>query len=243
MARIPSNPKEIFPEITEEYKDIFGDDLVSIILYGSATGKDYRPGKSDINFMIVLSETGIGEIHKAVGTVEKWKKRRVATPLFLSKFYIETSMDVFPIEYLNFQGNHVMVYGEDVLKDLSFDREFLRLQCEREIKGKLLVLREAYLDSAGKGKALREVIRQSVGTFAAIFRALLFLKEKDCPSETREIVKATCVVFDLNLSLFEKLLDIKEEKAKPGDETMQEIYADYLREVRMLSKQIDAIGG
>lgn len=243
MGKIPSNPREIFQEITEAYRGLFGDDLVSIILYGSATGKDYRPGKSDINFMIVLSETAIGELHKALGTVEKWKKRRVATPLFLSKFYIETSVDVFPIEYLNFQGNYAMVYGEDVLRDLSFDPEFLRLQCEREIKGKLLVLREAYLDSTGKGKALREVISQSIGTFAAIFKALLFLKGKECPPETREIVKATCDGFDLDRSLFEKLLDIKQEKAKPGDEEMQKIFIDYLREVRTLSKRIDAIGG
>ena len=59
MAKIPKDPKEIFPEIIADYKNLFGDDLVSIILYGSATGQDYRPGKSDINFMIVLSEEGI----------------------------------------------------------------------------------------------------------------------------------------------------------------------------------------
>jgi hypothetical protein len=243
MAKSPTHPKDLFPAIIEEYRGVFGDDLVSIILYGSATGKDYRPGKSDINFMIVLSEAGIGNLHKALGTVEKWKKKRVATPLFLSKFYIETSMDVFPIEYLNFQSNHVVVFGEDVLKDLTFDPALLRLQCEREIKGKLLLLREAYLESAGKGKALKEVIRQSIGTFAAIFQALLFLKDRERPAQTREIVKATCDVFDLDSSVFEKLLDMKLEKENPRDKDMPKIYADYLREVRTLSKRINATGG
>ena len=45
MAKIPKDPKEIFPEIITDYKNLFGDDLVSIILYGSATGQGYRPGK------------------------------------------------------------------------------------------------------------------------------------------------------------------------------------------------------
>jgi len=243
MAKIPVHPEDLFPEITEDYRALFGDDLISIILYGSATGKDYRPGKSDINFMIVLSETGIEELHKALGTVERWKKRRVATPLFLSKFYIETSLDVFPIEYLNFQSNHRVVYGENVLKDLSFDPELLRLQCEREIKGKLLLLREAYLESAGKAKNLRDVISRSIGTFAAIFKALLFLKGREAPPETREIIKTTCRVFDLESAVFERLLSIKLEKEKPRDEEMQKIYRDYLREVRTLSKRINAIGG
>jgi predicted nucleotidyltransferase len=243
MAKIPVHPEDLFPEVIEDTKALFGDDLVSIILYGSATGKDYRPGKSDINFMIVLSETGIEELHLALGTVKKWKKRRVATPLFLSKFYIESSMDVFPVEYLNFQSNHRVVYGEDVLKDLSFDPELLRLQCEREIKGKLLLLREAYLESAGKAKALKDVISRSIGTFAAIFKALLFLKGEEGPSETREIIKISCRVFNLEASVFERLLDVKLEKEKPRDEEMQKLYKDYLREVRSLSKRINAIGG
>jgi predicted nucleotidyltransferase len=243
MAKTPVHPEDLFPEVIEDYRELFGDDLVSIILYGSATGKDYRPGKSDINFMIVLSETGIEELHKALGTVEKWRKRRVATPLFLTKFYVETSTDVFPIEYLNLQSNHRVVYGEDVLKDLSFDSELLRLQCEREIKGKLLLLREAYLESAGKAKALKDVISRSVGAFTAIFKALLFLRGEEVPAETRELIKTTCSVFDLESSVFERLLDIKLEEEKSRNEEMQKIYRDYLREIRALSKRINAIGG
>jgi predicted nucleotidyltransferase len=243
MAKTPAHPEDLFPEVIEDCRELFGDDLVSIILYGSATGKDYRPGKSDINFMIVLSETGIEELHKALGTVEKWRKRRVATPLFLSKSYVETSIDVFPIEYFNLRSNHRVVYGEDVLKDLSFDPELLRLQCEREIKGKLLLLREAYLESAGKAKALKEVISRSMGAFAAIFKALLFLKGQEVPAETLELIKTTCNVFDLESSVFERLLDIKLEEEKSRNEEMQKIFRDYLREIRALSKRIDAIGG
>ncbi|MCP4664797.1 MAG: hypothetical protein GY849_00385, partial [Deltaproteobacteria bacterium] len=48
MAKSPKDPREMFPEFIADYKEIFGDDLVSIILYGSAAGEGYRPGKSDI---------------------------------------------------------------------------------------------------------------------------------------------------------------------------------------------------
>jgi len=49
MAKI-TDPKTLFPDIVSDYQKIFGDDLTSIILYGSAAGPDFRPGKSDINF-------------------------------------------------------------------------------------------------------------------------------------------------------------------------------------------------
>ena len=123
--------------------------------------------------MIVLSEEGIERLDKAFKVVQTWQKRKVAIPLFLTELYVESSLDVFPIEYLNFQRNHLLVYGKDILEELSFDRELVRLQCEREIKGKLLLLREAYMETSGKGKALRDVIGQSIQAFLAIFDALL----------------------------------------------------------------------
>ncbi len=243
MARAPNNPKEIFEEIINDYKAVFGDDLKGIILYGSATGESYIPGKSDINFMILLSEEGIENLDRAFKTVAKWRKRKVAIPLFLTTKYVATSLDVYPIEYLNFQANHILVFGRDILKELEFNPDFVRLQCEREIKGKLLLLREAFLDTSGKKMALKEVIGQSIPAFIAIFEALLFLQGRETPRGNREIIRSTCELFDLDAVLFEKLIDIKEQKLKPNEATINALFKDYLSEVRKLSNLVDALGG
>ncbi|MBN1850294.1 MAG: nucleotidyltransferase domain-containing protein, partial [Deltaproteobacteria bacterium] len=221
MSKIPKNPNEIFEEIIHDFKALFSDDLVSIILYGSAASGDYIPGKSDINLMVVLSDEEIEHIDKAFKAIAKWQKRKVAVPLFLTEQYIETSTDVFPIEYLNFQRNHMLLYGKDVLSELTFDRHDVRLQCEREIKGKLLILREAYLESKGKGKALKEVIVHSFQAFLALFTSLLFFKEKDVPLENREIVSSVSHEYGLDSELLNQLLDIKEEKTKLNDIEMK----------------------
>jgi hypothetical protein len=243
MSKIPENPKEIFQEIIDDYKEVFGDDLKGIILYGSATGKSYIPKKSDINFMILLSEEGIENLDRAFKTVAKWRKRKVATPLFLTQKYVATSLDVYPIEYLNFQRNHILVFGRDILKELEFNPDFVRLQCEREIKGKLLLLREAFLDTSGKKLALKEVIGQSIPAFIAIFEALLYLQGRETPLEKREIIRSTCELFDLDAELFEKLIDIKEQKLKPNEATINAFFKAYLSEVRKLSNLVDTLGG
>ena len=243
MGKSPQDPKKIFPEIIDDYKGLLGDDLISIILYGSATGQDYRPGKSDINFMMVLSEEGIDRLDKVFKLVDKWKKRKVAVPLFLTEIYVESSLDVFPIEYLSFQRNHILVYGKDILTDLSFDSECVRLQCEREIKGKLLLLREAFLETAGKGRALKGLMGQSLQAFVAIFDALLYLKGKEIPLKKSEAIRLTCETFDLDSMLFEKVLDIKEEKTKPKDPEINTLFQAYLKEVRKLSRIVDTLGG
>lgn len=235
--------KDLLPEFVEDYRKLFGEDLVSVILFGSAAGEDFRPGKSDINVMIVLSEAGIDHLDRAFMAVEKWRKKKFAVPLFLTAAYVETSLDVFPIEYLDLRERHLLVHGKDVLEGLCFQPESVRLQCEREVKGKLLLLREAFMGSAGKGKALKQVIRQSIQAFVALFKALLFLKGEGLPREKRDVIRAACEAFDLDAALFEGLLDIKEDKAPRREEELKILYLDYLREVRKLSLKIDTLGG
>lgn len=242
MSRIPKDPREILPRIVDDYKALFGEDLISVILYGSAASGDYRAGKSDINLMIVLSEKGIDSLDRAFEVIGKWKKRNVATPLFLTEAYVRTSLDVFAIEYLNFQNSYDLVYGKDILKDLSFDQDFLRLQCEREVKGKLLLLREAFLESQGKGKYLQRLIAESLGAFVAIFNALLHLKGKELPHQKREVIREVCQAFDLDSRLFEKLLDIKEKRGKVTGPEITKLFKAYLKEVQKLWKIVDILG-
>ena len=241
MSKIPREPEEIFPGIIDDYTQLFGDDLISIMLYGSAASGDYIPGKSDINFLIMLSEKGIDYLDQTFDLVARWKKRNVATPLFLTEAYVSTSLDVFPIEYLNFQNSYKLVYGKDILKDLSFDREFLRMQCEREVKGKLLLLREAFLESQGKGKYLQQLIAQSLGAFVAIFNGLLHLKGKELPRHKRDVIRNVCQAFQMDSDLFERLLDIKEKRGKLSDPEISELFKRYLKEVQKLWKIVDTL--
>lgn len=241
MPKAPRDPREIFPDIVNGLTDLFADDLVSVILYGSAASGDYVSGKSDINFMIVLSDAGIDRIDQAFDLVAGWRKRNVAIPLFLTEAYVRTSLDVFPIEYLNFQNNYKLVHGKDILQNLSFDSEFLRLQCEREIKGKLLLLREGLLESRGKGRTLQPLIAGSLGAMIAIFNGLLHLKGKELAHHHRDVIKGFCQEFEMDTTLFTKLLDVKEKKVKLPDKELTGLFKDYLREVQKLWQMVDTL--
>ncbi|HID30443.1 MAG TPA: hypothetical protein EYP19_10635 [Desulfobacterales bacterium] len=241
MSKAPKNPEEIFPGIVDDYRRLFAEDLISVIVYGSAASGDCIPGKSDINFMMVLSEMGIDALDRAFDLIAKWKKRNVTTPLFLTEAYVRTSLDVFPIEYLNFQNSYELVYGKDILKDLSFDGKSLRMQCEREVKGKLLLLREAFLESRGKAKDLQQLIAQSLGAFVAIFNGLLHLKGKDLPNHRRDVIKNVCQAFQIDSDLFEKLLNVKEKRVKLTSPEITQLFKAYLKEIQKLWKIVDTL--
>lgn len=241
MAKTPNDPKEIFSEITKDYQDIYGKDLVSIILYGSAASGNYIPKKSDINFLIVLTEDGINHLKKAFKTVEKWHKRKVSIPLFLTKSYISTSLDSFPIEFFNMQNSYQLVFGEDVLKELIFSQNHLRLQCERELKGKLLQLRQVYLESRGKTKNLKFIIENSLTAFISIFQALLYLKDKDVPAERRKTISFIAQEMGVDEQIFSNLLKVKEGTVKLSAEALNTLFEDYIKEIRKLSYTVDQL--
>ncbi len=243
MSKTVKDPKTIFAEVISDYQRIYGDDLISIILYGSAATDDYLPGKSDINLMIVLSEKGIEQLDRAFAVIQKWRKKKVSIPLFVTEAYVSTSLDVFPIEYLNFQRRHHLVFGKNILEDLEVDPQFIRLQCEREIKGKLLLLREAFLEASGKGRMLRQLVKHSIPALAAIFEALLHLKGMDVPKPRQEVFEKTCNAYQMDTRLFDQLLAIKQDRLKPANKEMNTIFLNYLTEISKLAKDVDALGG
>jgi hypothetical protein len=52
----------------------------------------------------------------------------------------------------------------------------VRLQCEREIRSKLLLFRRAYLESEGAPKRLQHLVARGLPSLVAILRGLLWLK-------------------------------------------------------------------
>jgi len=240
MSKI-NRPEEIFSAITGDYKKIYSDALESIILYGSAAGEDYRPGKSDLNFMIVLSEEAIDRLDRAIETVSGWRKKKVATPLFMTRSYISSSLDSYPLEFLNMRKQYNLVYGEDVLKDICFEPEHLRLQCEREIKGKLLLLRERFLETEGKSRMIKELTGESITAFVSIFGGLLHLKSVKIPSSRREIVKALAREITVDENVFMNCLDIKEGTKNFSSSEIHSVFMAYLAEVRKLWEYVEEL--
>jgi len=239
MVKIPKEPKEIFQEITKDFQTAFGNDLMSIILYGSGASGDYVHKKSDLNFLIVLTEEGINTLERSFEVLSKWRKRKVSIPLFLTKSYIGSSLDTFPVEFLNMKMNHILVYGEDVLANLSFEKGNLRVQCERELKAKLIQLRQGYVDASKRVRNLRLLIVSSIPAFIAIFRALLYLKDIEVPAKREDTVSRVCEEFDLDHGLFLTLLGAKNKREKSSKGEMDWLIHRYITEVRRLSLIVD----
>jgi predicted nucleotidyltransferase len=241
MAKIPDKPQDVFVDLTEDYRQVFGKDLVSLILYGSAASGHYVKGKSDINLLVVITKEGINRLEDSLAIVKQWKKNRVAVPLVMTKAFIESSLDCYPIEFLNMKNSHILIHGEDVLEQLKFKPEDLRLQIEKELKGKLVLLRQSYLESEGNSRQIKQLISRSVTAFISIFNALIYLKQGSAQQKRRETIKELAKLFTFDANLFLTCVDIKEGVDKLSGEEIARVFNKYLREVENICNIVDGL--
>jgi predicted nucleotidyltransferase len=241
MPKAPARPEEIFEDFSSDYREAFGSDLLSIILYGSGARGEYIPKKSDLNFMIVLSENGMNRLSKAIPLVSKWHKKRVNTPLFLTPASITSSLDTFPIEFFNIKAAHKVVCGENFLKNLAFDKNYMRLQCEHEVKGKLMQLKKHFLETAGNWRKTEALISASLPTFFSLFQAIMFLKDKEPIAERHTLVKTVAQETGLNQDLFLELLTIREGRKKLTSSQVIPLMEKYIGEIQKLSTFLDQL--
>jgi hypothetical protein len=241
MAKVPKKPEEIFTEITADYQQIFGVHLLSIVLYGSGAGEDYIPGKSDLNFLIILTDQGVERLDRVLERVARWRKRNVAIPLFMTRSYLEGSQDSYPIEFLNMKRHYIVVFGADVLAELAFDRCHIRLQLERELRGKLIHLRSGYLATGGNTRKIRELITLSLTAFISLFSALLYLKNIEIPHGKREVITAAGQAFGIDAPLFLKCEEIRRKTDRLSSIEVQAVFQAYMKEVSRLCDLIDGM--
>ena len=239
MENAVKHPDEIIDPFVEEVKRLFGKGVISIILFGSGATGDYIPKRSDLNFLVVLDEESMDHIGKVQKMMAVWQRKKISLPLFITKPYIERSLDSFPIEFLNMQSAYIVVYGEDVLKALQFRDDDIRLQCERELKGKLLQLRQGFILTRGKSKALRLLITDSIVAFTSIFRALLYLKERTMPKTKQDVILSACREFGLDEGLFSVLLSVKEYTATLNQRQLDSNMKKYISEIQKLVGIVD----
>ena len=236
-----SHVNQIIEIFSKDVKTIFGDNVVSVILTGSAVTENYNPKVSDINFLVIIKKHDFDQLKMVRKFVRKWSRKKISVPLFLTEEYIQKSLDSFPIEFFNMKSNYILVYGKDVLKNLKFKNSDVRLQCERELKGKLLHLRQGYINTMGSKTLILRLIRESFVSFASIFRALLLLKNEDSAGARDEVIEKTCEIFNLDHEIFIALNNIKEGTLKLSAKELDLLMVDYVNEISNLSQSVDSM--
>lgn len=213
----------------------------SLYVTGTAITNDFDEKISDVNTLVVLKEMDLGFLELLAPLGKKYGKQKVAAPLIMTPDYIKSSLDVFPIEFLNFKLIHTAVFGEDLFQDLVIDRMDLRHQCERELKVKLIWIRQSYLSAQGDRKLLTDGFVNSISGYIPLFRGIIFLFGKTPPEGQHEAIASLAEETKVNTSVFAKVLKEKHQKIKLSMDELNTMFEEYYAATEKLGKIVDEI--
>jgi predicted nucleotidyltransferase len=226
-------------ELIARAREAAQDNLISVILYGSAAANDFHPEYSDLNLFCVLRDGSFAALKALAPVVKWWDRQKQPPPLFMTREEVERSADVFSIELLDMKQHHRVLFGEDVLQGLVIPTNLRRIQVEYELREKLAVLRRHLLLAAGKDKLMWEILTQSISSFVTLFRHVLAVLGQEAPASKRETVKLLAAQIAFDPSGFLHVLDVREHRVKPKDLDVNDVFSRYLAAVEQVTDAVD----
>jgi len=175
-----------------------GDEFLAAYLTGSVLTQGFDPKHSHINVLVVTRALGTPALDALARALPTQKKPPLVEPLFLTREQIETSLDVFPVEWVEIKERHLRLEGDDVFGALDVPRTYLRLQCEHELRGKHIQLRQAYLLHHADTQVLARTLRASASGYATLFRTLLRLRGEPTPADATRVIQRVADLYRLD---------------------------------------------
>jgi uncharacterized protein (DUF2237 family) len=177
MPEIPTAVRTLDAELRE----VFGSRVQSFVVYGihtrearhrqAAGGNDHDHGAvRPVHTLAVVDSVGTDDLRACAARLSEWRDAGLATPLLLASDEFARSLDVFPFELNAILADHVVVSGRNPFEGLRVDAADLRRACEVQARGHLLHLRQAFIETEGRGDALAVVVVRSAPAWASLLQ-------------------------------------------------------------------------
>ncbi len=244
MEPIPHLDKKIFDVLTslvDEVSLLCRDNVMAVYLYGGAAGEGYAPERSNLNTLIVLKKIEIDALMGIAGIYKKGAKVRVVAPLILTPAYIRSSVDVFPIEFLDIKENSILLTGADLLKEIAIDLSHLREQCEREIKGQLVRFRGSFLEVNGDRKGMEQLVIKAISNLIFPLKNILRIVNHLIPEGSEAVIRSCCKTMNVTNTPFLDAWAMKREGRKVSLEGLYALISGYMSALEDISNKIDAM--
>jgi len=232
---------ERFKPFQDEVLKRHKDQIHSITITGSALSDDFDSETSDVNSVFVLHAMDLEFLEFLAPLGKTYGKKRIASPLIMTPEYILNSLDVFPMEFLNIRLLHDTIFGEDLFHNLVIDRSNLRLQCERELKARLIGLRQGYLSSSGDAKILTDLFINTISGYIPVFRGIIFILGKEPPLSNEDVLTVLSETSGVDTQVFRTVLKQKKQKTKLMIKQLNAIFKDYYVAMEKLGDIVDGI--
>lgn len=232
---------ELTNEFVSRMRATAGDNVLSIVLYGSGAEGEFHPEYSDLNLLCVVRDVSFPALAKIAKVVEWWRGKKHHPPLVLSVDELNASAGVFSVEFVDMKSRYRVLFGEDVLQNLQVPLVAHLFQLRYELREKLTLLRQHMLLAATKEKQLWEVMLHSVSSFTTLFRHVLLEMGEQGRKHSREAVAELAARMNFDPAAFVQLMDVRAQKLDRKQVSASDLAARYLSAVEKVASEVDSM--
>jgi predicted nucleotidyltransferase len=237
------DPKAL-TQLVDDLRTAHGENLASVVLYGSAAAGDHTELRSDHNLLIALNRITSEDLRLSQAPMREWQRLGQPMPVYFTVEELKRAADVFPIEFLQMEKARKVLYGRDPFEFVKISRANLRRQTEYELRTKLIQLRRLYIPASTAIEKLSNLMSDSLASFAALFQAVLILHGQEPPITKPDTVRATVRLLELDASPFERILELRANGGSSLTEMeANKVFAAYLTQIEHVIEVVDRIDG
>ena len=228
--------------LVDDLRAAHGENLSSIVLYGSVAAGDQVELRSDHNLLIVLQRITVEDMRVSHTTMRDWLAHRQPMPVYFTVEELKRAADVFPIEFLQMEQARKVLHGGDPFELVEISSVNLRHQTEYELRTKLIQLRRLYIPASASAEKLAALMNDSLASFAALFRAVLILHGQEPPVGKAQSVRATVSLLKLDGSPFEKIFELRAKaKSTLTEAESNRVFAAYMAQIERVIEDVDRL--
>jgi predicted nucleotidyltransferase len=190
VAKSGWDPADKLDRFVGELKHAMGASLESVVLFGSIPRGEAREGVSDVNLLLLMKRADRATLLEGAPVAQRWREEVGGVPLLFTPDEWRRSADVFPVEVADMQEHHRVLHGRDPLPEMRVGLGHLRLQVEREVRGKLAQMRRGLFLAANSPADLGRMLLGTAPSVAAYLRAVLRLVREPVPADTAAVARA-----------------------------------------------------
>ena len=182
----------IVSEFVEAAKKSFQDDLISVILFGSAA-EDKLRASSDVNILLVLKNFSMVNVDSFCAPLRMAHVTCRVETMFLLESEIADATEAFAVKFDDIERRRKVLFGSDIFANIKIPRQAMKTRLRQVLLNLSMRLRERYAMSSQNEERLVELLAEMAGPLRASAASLLDLEgqKSSSPSEALRRLSAS----------------------------------------------------
>ncbi|RMH33398.1 MAG: hypothetical protein D6690_12260 [Nitrospirae bacterium] len=240
-SSFPEQVHALLIRYRKQASDILDGNMEALVVYGSLARGDYLPGRSNINVLCVPRECSLQALAHCGSIHRRWGKEGIIAPLVLTRNELTQFSHRFPLECWDMKEQHVVLEGCDPFSDLHVDDTHLMFQCEQELIGNLIRVRQRYVEGLARPEAIAALLPISLNSLLACFRGLFRVLGYPASGPTTVLLNRLSETLGIEAKAFDEVWQMKRGLSSPGALELPRLLERYLHGLEQAIARFDEL--